>query len=258
MIRDYTALVNVAAELNTYSGYLTNEDRVELGKIQAKFNQARNRFVYEAMQSGGDAGSLKKSISEEVDEMSMLQPGWSDTLAFVRDELHARIDKEARKSPLVRRIFRWLPASLVVMALLIYFGLRLFSSVEISQPLDSKTGLMQRANAAEKVIRYDDWMSANVRKGGWLKGLLLWPIEPTEQEILGAQEFAAVAIQGINELSNRGAICPSWSSDERQRLVQQVEVLGKVAAYVRNETTRWRQPPIFTVIDPIRKAFPCK
>ena len=148
--------------------------------------------------------------------------------------------------------------ALAATAIIAYFGIRLLSGVDVSQPIESKSGIAQRAAAVAKVVRYDDWISGNARKGGLIKALLLWPIEPTEAEVRGAQEFAALAFEGVDELAKAGAICPSWATDEAALAQQQTRLIGEVAAYVLSDAVRWQTPPIMTVIDPILQAFPCQ
>jgi hypothetical protein len=67
-----------------------------------------------------------------------------------------------------------------------------------SANIETRGGMQQRAAAVEKALRYDDLVGTRVRRGGMFKGVMFWPIKPTDGEIGGAAELAnrARAIPG--------------------------------------------------------------
>src|SRR3546814_2242053 len=93
------------------------------------------------------------------------------------------LQKEAKKSPAYRKAMKMMPWVIAAVCVVAYFGLRLFSAVDVSAPIASREGVVQRAAAMEKYVRYDDFMHTEVRKGGWLKGIMFWPIEPSDAEM---------------------------------------------------------------------------
>jgi len=256
--RDYRQLVNLASELQMFRGYLSPEEEKREGKLRAEFNSARNKFVYALLREQPVADEASRIVSQEIDEMSSAQPDWASTLDYVRGELLTRIETESSKSPLVRHVLRWTPLALGVVGLIAYFTVRFISAVEIDQPIESRAGIEQRAGAFQKAIRYDDWMSGVTRRR-WMMELLLWPIEPTDAEILGAKEFASLTADGFQALTNERMICggPAESGTD-QVSGEQIELIGEVADFVRKEDTKWLQPPVMTVLEPIKTAYPCR
>jgi hypothetical protein len=259
MSRDYSALMNAAFQLEQYSGYLTGEDLKEQGKVQEAFNSARNLFVYEALKTGEPSEFVKQSVVEELAAMEEMQPQWGGTYAYVREELCNRLDQESGKSPLLRKIVRWTPAALGVVAVVVYFGIRFTSGVDISAPIDTKLGLQQRAAAAEKVIRYDDLMGARVRRGGFFKDILFWPIEPSENEIKAAGEFVSVSLEGYELLAQQQQICGTLYNGSNGELSQeQIEFVGEMADEIQKPSVKWEVPPVMTMLTPIKAKYPCK
>lgn len=259
MERDYSELLEYAAGLQAYDGYLDTDGLKQRQAIEAKFATVRNKFVYALLRDGGDWQDISRAVSDDLDQIETASdPSWQAPIALVRENLLTRIEKEGRKKPWLRTAVRWTPAALAVAVAIAFFGIRFASAVDISQSLETRVGLEQRAAATKKVIRYDDWMSSRVRRGGWLKGILLWPIEPSETEIQGAQEFVALTLDGYAALSGEGEICgvlPQGAGDSLSE--QQLDLIGDVATFLRDTGTQWEEPPIMTVLEPIRRAFPC-
>src|SRR3546814_14129204 len=101
------------------------------------------------------------------------------------------------------KMMPWWIAALCVVA---YFGWRLFSAVDVSAPIASREGVVQRAAAMEKYVRYDDFMHTEVRKGGWLKGIMFWPIEPSDAEMTAASEFAGLTLGAFQILRSNDQV----------------------------------------------------
>jgi hypothetical protein len=140
----------------------------------------------------------------------------------------------------------------------VYFTIRFTSGLEISQPLESKLGIQQRAAALEKTLRYNDWMHTRVRRGGWVKGILLWPIEPTEAEMNGSREFVTLSYQAHDFLFRRGDVCGGPAGgDSRGRSDSQNKFLLRIVEYIQNDQAEWKEPAILTLLPPIQKAYPC-
>src|SRR3546814_20852323 len=112
-----------------------------------------------------------------------------------------------------------MPGVFVAVCVVAYFGLRLCIAVDVSAPIASREGVVQRAAAMEKYVRYDDFMHTEVRKGGWLKGIMFWPIEPSDAEMTAAAEFAGLTLGAFRSEERRvGKECVStcrsrWSPD---------------------------------------------
>jgi hypothetical protein len=255
--RDYRELVNLASELQMFRGYLSPEEEKREVKLRHQFNGARNKLVYALLRDQPDASEASEIISMEINELTAAQPDWSSTLEYVRDEILARVETESTKSPLIRHVIRWTPLVLGAVALITYFAVRLFSAVEVDQPIASREGIEQRAAAFQKAARYDAWMSGVRRRRGMME-ILLWPIEPDEAEIRGAQEFVALTADGFQALSAEKMICGGPAEGSNDQLSdQQIELIAVVAEHVRRDGIPWQEPPAMTVLEPIKAAYPC-
>jgi hypothetical protein len=258
MTRDYHGVMNAAVDLEQFRGFLTVEEEKQQREATGRFNSARNRFVYDALRGGEEPEAVKRGVEAEIGAMIAADDYRAATYHFVRDELFARIDREAGKRPWVRSMWRWSPTALGVLLACIYFGVRLASGVTIDQPETSKQGLIQRAAAFEKAATYNEWINTDTRRGGWLKGLLLWPIEPSEAEIKGAREFASLALEGYDVLSERGEICGTLAAGPSDQLsAEQIAFTSDIAEHIQRDGTAWQAPPVMTILQPIRTKYPC-
>lgn len=259
MIRDYSALMSAAVDLQWFGGYLTTEDQKKKREVESHFNSIRNMFVYEALKSELDPDSVKQSIFSELDDISDLQPEWTDTINFVRHELASKIDKESRKNPTLRKFIHWSPAIIGVILIGTYFGVRFVTAVEINQPVETRIGLTQRAEAVSKAIRYDEWMSSHVRRGGFLKPIILWPIEPNETELRGASELFSLSLQGREKLVQDGYDCDNVNQNTTQQISdKEMDLVRRVSEQLTSGQVKWVDPPVMTVLQIIEQSLSCK
>jgi hypothetical protein len=256
-MRDFSALMDVAIELGNYNGYLDTQGLKERGQVLGRFNSLRNRFVYDELSTGEDPAAIKQSIASEVDDIMAHEPVWGDTLIFVRDEIFARIDHESRKSPLARTVYRWMPLGIGIACLIVYVSIRLLSGLDVSAPIATKLGIEERAAAYSKAMRYDEWLEGAHGRNGLVLGALLWPIEPSNEEVSAARDMVGLSLAGADFLAKHNEICPSWASDEDGLTQQRKKLVGDVVAYVDAPGVKWRKPPAMTLLDPIRTEFPC-
>jgi hypothetical protein len=258
MIRDYSALMNLAVELENFFGFLTTEELDAQGKIQRAFNSARNIFAYDALKTGEPAEDVKSSIAEEMAEMERGEPEWAPIYAFVRREVFERIDTESAKKPLVRKIVRWTPAAIGVAVAIAYFSVRMFSGLDVSQPIETKAGIQQRAAAFARVVTYVEMEPTGYGMRSTVKALLRWPIEPSEDVKKGAQDFASLTLSGKAKLSEEKSICGGLIGGTGETFSEQdIELIQKVADYVQRDDVKWETPSVMTVLTPIKQAFPC-
>lgn len=147
---------------------------------------------------------------------------------------------------------------LVALGLVIaaYFALRFLSGVTVDQPVESKAGLQQRAAAAQKLIRYNSWLS------GWIGSIagpvILWPIAPTQGEAEAAGEFASAVLGSHRTLRNAGFVCGDLPEGQGgAQSPEQVALIAAVAAHLRSEDSQWAEPATMTLLVPIRAQYPC-
>lgn len=153
----------------------------------------------------------------------------------------------------MRKARKAAPFAAAALVAVIYFGIAIFSRTPITEDIGTRKGLQQRAAAVEKVVRYDDWMSTRVRKGGWLKGILLWPIEPSESEIKGAAEFVGLVIEG--QRYARG--CGSVGGYGTTLTKEQITMISDVADFIQRDDLQWEEPAPLMVVAALESADKC-
>ncbi len=156
------------------------------------------------------------------------------------------------------RVVRQSLLALALLSAFAYFALRFLSGVTVDQPIDTKAGLQQRAAAAQKLIRYNEWLSGWI--GSSLAGpVILWPIAPTQAEAEGAGEFASAVLGSQGTLKRAGFLCGDLPEGEGgAQSPEQVALIAAVAAHLRSGDTQWAEPATMTLLVPIRARFPCE
>ncbi len=224
-----------------------------------EFNSKRKDYVNSLLVKGEDWSVIPNDVAEQLDGIQAgADASWHPAIQYTRENLLSFLTKEAGRKPVVRDIIKWTPMVLGVAAAIAYFGIRLTSGVEITAPIETKMGIQQRAAATEKVIRYDDWMGTQVRRGGWVKGIMLWPIEPDEAEIKGAGEFVSLALEGYDVLAQKREICGTLIGGYGDKLSkEQISFTGDIAEQMQRDDIKWDTPPVMTVLQPVKAKFPC-
>lgn len=228
--------------------------KAEYEASQRQFETLGDEYIDGLLASDEMRGKAVEDVEVSIAEFREHgDPSWQPALAYFEDNFLPKLRKEAARSPHTRKAIKALPWALGALVVALYFGIRIFSGTPVAAPLESREGLEQRAAATEKVIRYDDWMGTRVRRGGWLKGIMLWPVEPTESEIDGAAEFVALVIEGQGYAGGCGAV--RGSADGLSDA--QIDMIGEVAEYVRADSTVWKDPSVETVLDGLEQATRC-
>ena len=113
------------------------------------------------------------------------------------------------ESPVRRKLKKhgwWIGIVIVAITMV---SLKWYWLVEVSQPIETIKGVIQRAEVLEKVLDYDDLMDNKVPRGKWAMSVLLWPAEPTEEEIDHAGEFVGSTMGVYEHLRHENALCVS-------------------------------------------------
>ena len=149
--------------------------------------------VRDAMQ-GGDADEFETNLNIRAIDRT------AEKLADIAA-------KQQLKGSFRRKVEHYWWAIVIVSIAAVYFGLRLYSAVPTYDQIETRDELIAGYTALQKVDRYDDWAGTRARKGGWLKGIILWPIEPTEDEIEFAGDMLWLSIGVHDYLLEEGLIC---------------------------------------------------
>ncbi|ATY31682.1 hypothetical protein [Sphingomonas psychrotolerans] len=257
MQRDYHTLINLAVELGQYGGYLDTQGLKERNDLTTKYNSATRTFVYRLLKEGHSPEESARLVSEEINNIAALSDaGWQPVYEEIRGDILAQLDRDAGKRPWQRTARHFTPFIAAAIVTVGYFGLRLYNVTPVSAPLETRAGIAQRADALAKVMRYDDWSSS--RRGGFVKGILLWPIEPSQTEVKGAQELGGLIFAGANDLMRSREACNTGLTNGSGQLTRaEIELLNKVVTHLREKSTKWQNPPAMTILDPLRTAYPC-
>jgi hypothetical protein len=258
MQRDYGTLVNLALKLKE-----ADIGEAELrAELNASYAQALETFVDDLLTGQRSAENATREVNHDLDEISSLSDAELHPIYDrIRYDIINRIEEEAGPKP-------WQQAALtrlvglggvlfVVLFAAGYFGLRQYSATPVTAPLETKAGIEQRANALAKVLRYEDWGPGGGRRGGFIKNILLWPIEPTKAEIDGASELGGLIFAGAGRLRELREACNVPVPSGETIGDADIALLQRVTAHLRAEQVQWQNPPAMTVLDPIRAAYPC-
>lgn len=227
--------------------------------LEEQFKKVRGRYVDTIL--GSQEGRLQavRSVEHDLNEIrAAADLSWYPSLDYTSEHLLSFLRKEADKSPARRKAVKYTPYAVAVAALVVYLCIRVFSAVPITDPVESRRGIEQRAAALAKIIQYDKLMDTHVRKGGLFKGMLLWPVEPTKAEIAGGREFASLALAAHQTSAERFGCTVIDVSNGGVPTKSELTFLDGMADYVRREDIAWEKTPIMTVLDAARSLGHCE
>lgn len=252
-------LLNLAAESLSFSGYQDTEGQKEQAEAENRFKSAINRIAYITLREEPNGADAVTRINELFDRIETeWGEGWSATIDYTRERLVRRIESESRKKPWVRKAVWWTPAAAAAVVAIAYFGAAYLWTAKIDQPLETRAGLVQRAQAFEKTLFYDQRMSDVLRRR-WFAEILLWPTQPSTEEAAAANEFAGLILGGREALLQQQVRCPALPLDRQGRLTEATFVtVSQVAERIQRPDFEWQQPATNALVEPIAQAFDCK
>lgn len=109
MARDYNEMLNAAAELQDFTGFMSTETRQRMNRVQMQFDGARRRFVYERFHEGIEHATIWPSVSADLDRISEQRIMREDAIDYTREQLDKHIARQAKNTPLKRFVVRWGP-----------------------------------------------------------------------------------------------------------------------------------------------------
>jgi hypothetical protein len=253
-----SAIVSLADMENQLDKREWKKAKAQHDALETKFKEVGSKYVDDLLAPPEGRGQAYDLVAADLTDLrEKCDPSWIPAVDYVSEKLLPYLHKEAGRDPRLRKVIKALPWLLGGVALVAYFSISFFSATPINHALETKEGIQERAAAIEKLLQYDDWMDTHVRKGGWLKGILLWPIEPTEAEIKGASEFASLAHEA-HRISvaqfNCSALDPGYGDKPS---TGELKYLSETADYLRAPQTQWKTPAVITVVDAARSVGRC-
>lgn len=226
--------------------------------LEAEFKEVRTKYVDDLLGTPDGHDQAYDMVASDIATIrESCDPSWIPAVDYVADNLLPRLEKEAKRDPRVRKAIKAMPWVLGGIAVVAYFAIRFLSATPVNHALETREGIQERAAAIEKLLRYDDWMDTHVRRGGWMKGILLWPIEPTEAEIKAASEFASLAYEA-QQVAVDQFNCPAIPRGYGDRPSQEeLDYLSATAGYLRGANVEWRKPPVVTAVDAAKVVGSC-
>jgi hypothetical protein len=254
----YAQLVTLAGELEQFRGYLDTEEQKVQREVQGRYDQTRNHLAYDLVNKLGDTDAALAQATAELNDLAAAEPGWSETIAGVRDDLLERIGLDRNKSPIVKRLARYALPITIALAATIYFGLWQYESLTIDALIDTKAGLMQRAQAFDKAAFYQDMAGGPSARNGLVKDILFAPFEPDEDELKGASAFAGLVLAAGSRLERDGHACTQLGSVGNELSKAEIEFVSAVSADVTDAQTPWGPSAIDTLVELSAKHRTCR
>ena len=116
---DFESLLDLARELESYSGYMSSADKRARDRLRQKFDQRRREIVYSLLREGPSADYLALSVGTRLNAIKARANYDEATIDFVRRELERHIAKQGAAHPVLRFGVRWAaPAAAVAWGLI--------------------------------------------------------------------------------------------------------------------------------------------
>lgn len=223
-----------------------------------KFDKLRDEYI-DLLLKTEDRGAITGTMTNVILETKQkADASWHPSLEYLMDNFIPKLDREAKKNPKIRRAIKLAPLVTGIVVVLAYFIVRFTSAVTVTADVESREGIIQRAQIVEKALRYDDWADTKVRRGGWLKGIMLWPIEPTEEELNAGGELTNIIVELAQLLETQARICNGpLQGSSTSFSSEQIDMINSVTAYLTGPNVQWEEPALLTVAKPIQQAYPC-
>lgn len=124
MARDYDRLLELAEELQAFTGYLDTEDKKQLALRRGDLRDEVRVVVYNLYQEGPDHGALRMSVSADFDRIARANTHSAGAVAEAREAVLRGIRARSRTHPALHFLIRWGPPTLMVVAVGAYFYFR--------------------------------------------------------------------------------------------------------------------------------------
>lgn len=255
MERDYWPLIRAASELDQFTGYLDTEGQKQLGLAKGNYLTMRDRMSHELLVDHGDWQAAVAQITSDLNDLSVTEAGWADTISGVKDDLAARLESDSSKSLLRRRLKYFAFPITIALLVTAYVGTWWYNNLTIDKPIETRDGLTQRAQAFDKAQFYDELAGG---RGGFIKRAIISAVQPDDEEIKAAQDFMGLTLEGYLKLEGEGFACGLSTPEEGENLsAEHLALVDTVSQYVQAPDTKWEPSPPMTLLTKIADTYPC-
>lgn len=189
MEEEYWQSIHLLDALNQYSGYLDTQGLQERNEASGQYKKSVSDISHRLIVSEGTPDAAIDSATRNLRAIAQANPEWDGLIAQVQADLLARIQADSKMSVWRRRARYYSVPILIALAVIGYTGAWWYNQVPLDQPVTTVVGLRQHAMAFEKVVSYGSGPSRSGGIGGMLVRNI---IEPTEQELEAARDFASL------------------------------------------------------------------
>lgn len=229
--------------------------------LEEKVNEKCLALVDKTVVAWDSSQSLSSFLSDELNSLKeVADKSWHLAIEGVRERLIKLADIETKKSPAFRKFEKIAPLISFVAIVIIILSLKWYWLVEVNQPIETTKGVVQRAGTLEKLLDYDDSMDTHVRRGGWLKGILFWPVEPTEKEVKHASEFLWTTVEVYDYLLKERTICGAQMAHDSKgnNMKDEIAVSQVVIDYLKATNPNNADSGALLIANAFISKFPCK
>lgn len=189
MEKEYWQSIHLFDAMNQYSGYLDTQGLKDRDQAAGRYAGSISALSFRLIESEGSADAAIDKATNDLLGILRTNREWRDSIAAVKDDLVARIYADGSKSVWSRRLGFYALPIIAVLCVLGYVGAVLYNKVTLDQPATTIAGLRQHAMAFDKTVSYD----ANApRRGGFIGMIIRSVIEPSEEEVEAARDFASL------------------------------------------------------------------
>lgn len=256
-MEDVGELLRLRLDVEQYQGVLATSEHKAAKEAQGRYARARDAIAYGLLSRHPRPDAATDAMRAQ---MAAERPGTPEHLLWlmeeVEEDLASRLAMLGARKPWLRALIHrgpWIALAIVVLG---YVGLRFYCLLPLDAPPASREGIVQRAAAVQKVLRHARWTDTSRRR--FVAEILAWPIQPTDDEQRAAAEFAGLVLGARDELVRAKLICgapaPSAAASVEE---SDLAFIDTIATDLRAPGRKWATPPALTVLDPIRKAYPC-
>jgi hypothetical protein len=269
-VKLFQPLLELSAVINEYKEELQtkpgskrkSELKEGIQNMETALVEKSTELIKKTVDSWDSDQTLSDYLEQELDAIKEASDeSWHLAIEDLKVRLRKISNTESKKSPIRRKIEKngwWLTILFIGITMV---SLKWYWLIEVNQPIDTVKGVIQRAGTLDKSLNYDDSMDTKVRKGGFFKGILFWPAEPTEKEIEYASEFLLSTVEVYAYLQEQNAVCggPLFHISDDDHYKDTMAISQVVLDYINNGSNfnNVENGPLL-IAQALTSKFPCQ